>query len=606
MDRITGQWLPASDRQGDGEFISLSDITGFLRLYARSIAGCVGIGILGAAFYAATTDRVYTATTQILIEPKLPQMLQQQATEVNLSLDTAQVESQLAVMRSEKIALMVIDELKLLDNETFNRKGPTLVGRFGKFAAIVGEALGLGAVESSREEPTLVDGAVPENGTVSEDEAFERRRNTMWTFQKGLDVRRQGVSYAVDISFSSPDPDMAAKIANTTANAHIREQLETKAAAAREGGNWLEQRLGELRTQMNTATQVAQEFRSRHDYSVSRKSDEINDVSDTEGPTLEELEVTADTYRKLYESFLQAYTSSVSRQSYPVADARVITPASRPLSASHPRRKLVVTFGALFGAMAGIGIAFLRHTLDRTVRSPKQIRDEFGLHCIGELPPTGKLFHSEVAKRPQSGFSEGLRRAMTVISLSDTSRPVRILGIASALPGDGKSTCAGNLAMLYSMQGFRTLLFDADIVHSALTTLLRPPTVKHPATEDIRAHISPSANGWFDILPSTVLIARKLLSAKVMEEGLLPLLRSYDMVVVDLPPLSAGSEKLAVSSLFDGIIVTAAWGKTPLDALGELVGTLHAVKAPLIGVLLTNVRYISTKRSNNRARQIPS
>jgi Mrp family chromosome partitioning ATPase len=78
------------------------------------------------------------------------------------------------------------------------------------------------------------------------------------------------------------------------------------------------------------------------------------------------------------------------------------------------------------------------------------------------------------------------------------------------------------------------------------------------------------------------------------------------MVVVDLPPLSAGSEKLAVSSLFDGIIVTAAWGKTPLDALGELVGTLHAVKAPLIGVLLTNVRYISTKRSNNRARQIPS
>jgi uncharacterized protein involved in exopolysaccharide biosynthesis/Mrp family chromosome partitioning ATPase len=616
MDRITGQWLPASDRQADGEFISLSDITGFLRLYARSIAGCVGIGILGAAFYAATTDRVYTATTQILIEPKLPQMLQQQATEVNLSLDTAQVESQLAVMRSEKIALMVIDELKLLDNETFNRHGPTFVGRFGKFAAIVGEALGLGTVESSRGEPTLVDGAVPENGTVSEDEAFERRRNTMWIFQKGLDVRRQGVSYAVDISFSSPDPDMAAKIANTTANAHIREQLETKAAAAREGGTWLEQRLGELRTQMNTATQVAQEFRSRHDYSVSRHAgqteidgeevDNWDAAAEIEGPTLEELEVTADTYRKLYESFLQAYTSSVSRQSYPVADARIITPASRPLFASHPRRKLVVTFGALFGAMAGIGIAFLRHTLDRTVRSPKQIRDEFGLHCIGELPPTGKLFHSEVAKRPQSGFSEGLRRAMTVISFSDTSRPVRILGITSALPGDGKSTCAGNLAMLYSMQGFRTLLFDADIVHSALTTHLRPPTVKHPATADIRAHISPSANGWFDILPSTVLIARKLLSAKVMEEGLLPLLRSYDMVVVDLPPLSAGSEKLAVSSLFDGIIVTAAWGKTPLDALGELVGTLHAVKAPLIGVLLTNVRYISTKRSNNRARQIPS
>ena len=91
-----------------------------------------------------------------------------------------------------------------------------------------------------------------------------------------------------------------------------------------------------------------------------------------------------------------------------------------------------------------------------------------------------------------------------------------------------------------------------------------------------------------------------------MEEGLFPRLRSYDMVVVDLPPLSAGSEKLAVSSLFDGIIVTAAWGKTPLDAFGELVATLHAVKAPLIGVILTNVRNMSTKPSNRRARQKPS
>ena len=136
----------------------------FPQAYARSIAGCVGIGVLAAVFYAATTDRVYTATTQILIEPKLPQLLQQQAAEVNLSLDTAQVESQLAVMRSEKIAMMVIDELKLLDDEKFNRKGPTLVGRFGKFAAIIGEALGSGTAEPSQAETAAADAAVPANG----------------------------------------------------------------------------------------------------------------------------------------------------------------------------------------------------------------------------------------------------------------------------------------------------------------------------------------------------------------------------------------------------------------------------------------------------------
>ncbi len=283
--------------------------------------------------------------------------------------------------------------------------------------AVVGEALGFRkAGNENAPDASVGEAPSPEStdAAASEDEVFERNRRTMLIFQSGLDVRRLGVSYAIEISFRSPDAEMAAKIANATANALVREQLETKAAAAREGGAWLEKRLGELRTQMNNATQIAQEFRARHDYSVAVQrygtGGETVDGGDTggetEGPTLEELEVTADTYRKMYESFLQAYTSSVSQQSYPVADARVITPASRPLSASHPRRKLVMAFGVLFGLMAGVGLAFLRHSLDRTVRSPRQVREEFGLECIGELPSPGRLFHEEVAKRPHSGFSE--------------------------------------------------------------------------------------------------------------------------------------------------------------------------------------------------------
>ena len=70
--------------------------------------------------------------------------------------------------------------------------------------------------------------------------------------------------------------------------------------------------------QMNKAMQVAQEFRARHDYRVTLPSDgqtgEENGTV-TQGPTLEELEVTADTYKKMYESFLQSFTSSVSQQS---------------------------------------------------------------------------------------------------------------------------------------------------------------------------------------------------------------------------------------------------------------------------------------------------
>jgi uncharacterized protein involved in exopolysaccharide biosynthesis len=217
MDRMTGgQWPSAFDRENpvDREFINLHDIMGFLRLYSRSITACLGAGLLAAAFYVVTTDRIYTANTQILIEPKIPQLLQQQPAEVNLSLDTAQVESQIAVMKSEKIAMMVIDELKLRDDAKFNRRPATFAGRLGKFMTAVGETLGFRKDESAETpEAAAAEAQLPESsGSVASEAAeFERSRRTMWTFQGGLDVRRLGVSYVIEISFRSPDAEIAAK-----------------------------------------------------------------------------------------------------------------------------------------------------------------------------------------------------------------------------------------------------------------------------------------------------------------------------------------------------------------------------------------------------------
>ena len=118
---FASQWPLVTNQQigAEQDFISLSDITGFLKHYVGTIAACLAAELLVAWFYNSTTDPVFTAKAQILIEPRLPQHLQEGA-EVNLSLDTAQVESQIAVMQSEKIASMVIDRLKLIQNTNFN------------------------------------------------------------------------------------------------------------------------------------------------------------------------------------------------------------------------------------------------------------------------------------------------------------------------------------------------------------------------------------------------------------------------------------------------------------------------------------------------------
>ena len=615
--RLAPQWQPVFDQHAAAEhdFIGLADVVAFLKRYFRTIAVCIAAAALCAWSYVATTDRVFTAETQILIEPKIPQLLQQQPAEVNLTLDTAQVESQIAVMRSEKIAAMVIEELRLSENPLFYRsQGSTIADRLTKLLTMAGQSLGVADRPWFQSVEALFKADAGEGNTGDEPRSlsgFKRDRHTMSAFRKGLDVHRIGVSYVIDISFQSADPETAAKIANATAEAFVREQLDTKARAAREGGTWLELRLDQLRDQMNKATMVAQQFRAKHDYGIGRRQAVGSDAEPREEPTLEELESAADTYRKMYESFLLAYTNSVSQQSYPVADARVITAATRPLEASAPRPKLLLAFGALAGLMVGVGIAFLRYTLDRTLRSSAQLQKDFGLDCIGELPPArwknavGAL--DEVVVHPSSQYSNGLRRIKAAISVADSGHSPRCIGIVSALPSDGKSSFASNLAALYSMCDTRTLAIDADVFHSVLSTGLLPKLKgasgkQTLGTEPLLRRVDLTANAGFDILPSSLADSRNLLSPRNMRV-LLPELQSYDMVIVDLPPLTSGSDRLAVTSLFDGVVLVAESGRTPVDLFGELVRSMHISNTSIIGVVMTNVRGRSAKYYSGRQRR---
>lgn len=592
------QRLPGGtvDETPGEEFTTIADVVAFLRRYLLLITVlCISGGLL-AAFYALSSDPVYTARTQVLIEPNLPQTLQPQSGVV-ASLDTAQVESQIAVMRSEKIAAMVIDELDLMNNPDFFRLDDlSLVNRL---ARVVTAMLKMAGLEDMRR-PGFLAWTHAVEPVSSPDEAdslseFERSRFTIDLFHSSMEVRRVGVSYAVEIHFRSRNPELAADLANMTATMFIREQMETKAAATRAGGEWLERRMDEMRTRMNRSTRLAQEFRARHDYRV--RPLEAGDMPlEEEEATLEELEVTADTYRQMYESFLIAYTNNVSNQSYPVADARIITMATKPLSASHPRKKLILAFGLLGGLMSGAGVAFLHNLLDRTLRSPRQIGQELGLRCLGELPPqpgknNGFGAFDAVVATPHSWFSECLRRART--ALGNGVSPPRCIGVTSALPNEGKETVACNLALLYASAGMRTVLVDADVEEPWLSRKILTngreagdggPQRECPApTGMIMRH----AFGEVDLLPIDL--------AKRDRLAQLPDLSDYERVVVNLPPLAAGADKLRMAGALDGNLIIGEAGRVPLDLIRDLIVTLRTHDAPILGLLLTKARPYSIR-----------
>lgn len=361
QDRIaTGTRATHADapRSDDGEItINILDVLRFFVSKWLTFAICVGLALGLAVLHLARTKPTFTAQAELLIDARSSQFLREQLGEVGLNLDAGQIESQIAVLRSEQIALVVINKLKLLEGQEFSG-GPSSGG----------EADSAGGATDRHKLRRIISG-----------------------FQGGLSIRRKGVSYVIEVAYSSDSPEKAALFANAAADAFIEDQLAARAQAAKQGSLWLEERIEEIRVQMNRASAKAQEFKSRRDYRIrgprisdsdktspDDKNEKGIDADSSSGTltTFEELESTALTYRKMYESFLQAYTESVQRQSYPGTNARVISRATPPLGKSAPQTSRILAAAVVVGAFLGLGIALLQQIWTFASTKDKRRLDE--------------------------------------------------------------------------------------------------------------------------------------------------------------------------------------------------------------------------------------
>lgn len=607
LERTDQRHLPERPALHRREYVTGSDIAHLIRRYFWTLAGSLLLAIAVTTAYLVTATPIYVAKSQLLIEPRLPQPLRESGNEVSLSLDSSQVESQIAVLRSSEIAAMVIDALDLTQDPEFQaRPKPRFMTLFGLLP--------------STAQPALT--------------ADEQRRIAIEKLQNGLDIRRAGISYAIEITFGSEGREKSALIANAVAEAYLRDILQTRARAARAGNEWLEDRVADLRNQMNAAARRVQAFKASHDYRIGRKIDRDaaaadaarqNDNATSEPTTLEELESTAQTYRRIYENFYQAFTEAVQRESYPVSNTRIISRATIPATKSRPKIGLTLAFGALLGLLAGAAVAYVRHGLDRTVRSAQQIREETGVECLGLVPTIGtrparsladkgRLWLAgllsrnrvqtelsvlrEVIDAPYLPFSDGVKRVKTALNLSAKTYQLRSIGVTSALPREGKTTISGNLAAAFAAMEGRTLLIDADVRSASLSRTLAPGAsigllqVIGDATplDDAVIDIKPMGIHFLPVATATDAAApRDLLSSSEFGRLLEIAVASYDTIIVDLPPLHPVADAIAISAALDGVVIVAEWEKTEMPMIADAVHSLRSFRANVAGVVITKV-----------------
>jgi len=391
------------------------------------------------------------------------------------------------------------------------------------------------------------------------------------------------------------------------------------------------------RLMFDELTRIAEVYRSELDIARSREKALTSSLAGLVDATaasnetlvaLRELERESETYKELYKTFLQRHQELTQQQSFPITEARVIMSAQRPYRPSEPRTFRVLALTLVFGGGLGVCLGALREFRDRGMRTGEQIREDLGLEFLGLLPyikPTDDKRKAPAKKgkpdpasatstqqlrdlpklmrysldNPLSAFAEALRAAKIAADLTLRDRSPKIIGVASALPGEGKSTVSANFACLLAHLGHRTVLIDADLRNPGLTRAVAPEAENgiveavldgRPIRDLLLWHQDTS----LAVLPAAVRgrvpHTSEFLASPGMKSVLKQAEQDFAFIVVDLPPLAPVVDVRAIAPMLDGILLIVEWGVTTRSFLRTTLTSAPMAHDKCLGVLLNKVK----------------
>ena len=197
-----------------------------------------------------------------------------------------------------------------------------------------------------------------------------------------------------------------------------------------------------------------------------------------------------------------------------------------------------------------------------------------------------------VEKKPKSIAAEAYRSLRTNIQYSSFDKKYQTLVVTSANPGEGKTTVAGNLALVLAQGESKVLLIDCDMRRPSLHKRFRISNTY--GISDLLVgkqkfeEASYKYNDNLTILPGGKIPPNpaEMLASKAMTAFLEEMKKHFDYIVLDTPPLQAVSDAQILSTKVDGSIIVVRAGVTKKDAVNNAVSIIKKVNGNIIGTVL--------------------
>lgn len=345
------------------------------------------------------------------------------------------------------------------------------------------------------------------------------------------------------------------------------------------------------------------------------------------GVKLRELEREAQASRILLEQSLLRFRETSEQEGLQRADARVLSPATPPLKPSEPKTMMVLLAGLVGSVVAGIGSAALAESLSRGFRTTKELETSLAIPVLGHLP---LIESSRTPPRPQApragrGFAKrgapsalvspgGIARYAVDQPLTPFGEAVRavrsrltreagedglVLVIVSAVPDEGKSTVAGNLAHSFARSGVTALLVDADVRNPSVAApagSARAPGLARllrsgPVSSELRDHVDPVSG--LHLLPmgevDDVAAVSELVTGPAMRAFLRHARSRFRVVIVDAPPLLPIVDGRDLLDMADAGLLVIEWNRTDPDSAVAALDAVGPGVRKISGILLNKV-----------------